>query len=140
MKSKKCFLLFIFVFSIKTITCETPIVLWHGMGMFFVFYNLKILINLFTYNFKVYIYLINKLIIVISNLLSYIGDTCCFPFSLGSVTKMLKLKLNNVYVKSLKIGHSLVDDYESGFFVHPNKQVYIILSFYLFIEILFKQN
>lgn len=29
----------------------------------------------------------------------------------------------SLYVKSLKIGESIVTDYESGFFVHPNKQV-----------------
>ncbi|KAJ6637666.1 Palmitoyl-protein thioesterase 1 [Pseudolycoriella hygida] len=52
------------------------------------------------------------------------GDTCCFPFSLGTVTKMLKSKLGeSLYVKSLKIGESIITDYESGFFVHPNKQV-----------------
>lgn len=52
------------------------------------------------------------------------GDTCCFPFSLGSVTKMIKSKVGeSLYVKSLKIGESIITDYESGFFVHPNKQV-----------------
>lgn len=51
------------------------------------------------------------------------GDTCCFPFSLGSIKKLLQEKIENVYVKSLKIGGCLVEDYESGFFVHPNKQV-----------------
>lgn len=51
------------------------------------------------------------------------GDTCCFPFSLGSIGKMLRKGIPNVYVKSLRIGSSLVHDYESGFFVHPNVQV-----------------
>ncbi|XP_037028830.1 palmitoyl-protein thioesterase 1 [Bradysia coprophila] len=52
------------------------------------------------------------------------GDTCCFPFSLGSVTKMLKSKIGeSLYVKSVRIGESIITDYESGFFVHPNKQV-----------------
>lgn len=52
------------------------------------------------------------------------GDTCCFPFSLGSVTKMLKSKISDsLYVKSIRIGESIITDYESGFFVHPNKQV-----------------
>lgn len=37
---------------------------------------------------------------------------------------MIKSKIgDSLYVKSLKIGESIVTDYESGFFVHPNKQV-----------------
>uniref|UniRef100_A0A1A9X5G3 Palmitoyl-protein thioesterase 1 n=1 Tax=Glossina brevipalpis TaxID=37001 RepID=A0A1A9X5G3_9MUSC len=51
------------------------------------------------------------------------GDTCCFAFSLGSITKLLEAELNNTYVKSLEIGGNIVMDYESGFFIHPNKQV-----------------
>ena len=56
-------------------------------------------------------------------LIFLLGDSCCFPFSLGSVKKFLKKELDNVYVKSIKIGNSVVEDYESGFFIHPNKQV-----------------
>ncbi|KAM7347794.1 palmitoyl-protein thioesterase 1 [Cochliomyia hominivorax] len=51
------------------------------------------------------------------------GDTCCFPFSLGSIKKLLQAELNNTYVKSLQIGSNLVMDYESGFFIHPNTQI-----------------
>ncbi|KAM7348838.1 palmitoyl-protein thioesterase 1-like [Cochliomyia hominivorax] len=51
------------------------------------------------------------------------GDTCCFPFSLGSIKKILQAELNNTYVKSLRIGSNLVMDYESGFFIHPNTQI-----------------
>ncbi|XP_037805846.1 palmitoyl-protein thioesterase 1 [Lucilia sericata] len=51
------------------------------------------------------------------------GDTCCFPFSLGSIKKLLQSELNNIYVKSLQIGENVVMDYESGFFIHPNTQV-----------------
>lgn len=37
---------------------------------------------------------------------------------------MLRTKLPNVYVRSLRLGAgSLVADYESGFFLHPNAQV-----------------
>lgn len=55
--------------------------------------------------------------------LSTPGDSCCFPFSLGSVKKMLQKKIPGVYVKSLELGGNLVSDYESGFFMHPNEQV-----------------
>jgi len=52
------------------------------------------------------------------------GDSCCFPFSLGSLKKLIEKSLNNtVYVKSLEIGGSLVRDYESGYFIHPTKQI-----------------
>ncbi|TMW51221.1 hypothetical protein DOY81_003698 [Sarcophaga bullata] len=51
------------------------------------------------------------------------GDTCCFPFSLGSIKKLLEAELNNTHVKSIKIGDNIVMDYESGFFIHPDTQV-----------------
>lgn len=52
------------------------------------------------------------------------GDTCCFSFSLGSFRDFLRDVLGpNTYIKSIRIGDNLVEDYESGYFVHPNKQV-----------------
>lgn len=51
------------------------------------------------------------------------GDTCCFPFSLGSIKKLIEEHTNGTYVRSLQIGANIVLDYESGFFIHPNKQV-----------------
>lgn len=51
------------------------------------------------------------------------GDSCCFPFSLGSFKGFLEKQLPGVYVKSLRIGGSLMRDYESGFFIHPDIQV-----------------
>ncbi|EDV91696.1 palmitoyl-protein thioesterase 1 [Drosophila grimshawi] len=51
------------------------------------------------------------------------GDTCCFPFSLGSIKKLIMEQTNVSYVRSLEIGANIVLDYESGFFIHPNKQV-----------------
>ncbi|KAL9692835.1 hypothetical protein quinque_012120 [Culex quinquefasciatus] len=50
------------------------------------------------------------------------GDTCCFPFSLGGFKKFLEAELG-VYVKSLEIGNSIVTDYKSGYLIHPNRQV-----------------
>lgn len=52
-----------------------------------------------------------------------VGDTCCFPFSLGSIKKLLEAELNNTHVKSIQIGDNIVMDYESGFFIHPDTQV-----------------
>ncbi|XP_022211754.1 palmitoyl-protein thioesterase 1 [Drosophila obscura] len=51
------------------------------------------------------------------------GDTCCLPFSLGSIKKLIEEHTNGTYVRSLKIGANVVLDYESGFFIHPNEQV-----------------
>lgn len=51
------------------------------------------------------------------------GDTCCLPFSLGSIRKLIEEHTNGTYVRSLKIGSNAVLDYESGFFIHPNKQI-----------------
>uniref|UniRef100_A0A7G3AUY4 Palmitoyl-protein thioesterase 1 n=1 Tax=Lutzomyia longipalpis TaxID=7200 RepID=A0A7G3AUY4_LUTLO len=51
------------------------------------------------------------------------GDSCCFPFSLGSIKKLIEQQIPGIHVVSLKIGKSLIEDYESGFFVHPDKQI-----------------
>ncbi|XP_058811590.1 palmitoyl-protein thioesterase 1 [Topomyia yanbarensis] len=50
------------------------------------------------------------------------GDTCCFPFSLGGFKTFLESDLG-VYVKSIEIGNSIVTDYKSGYLIHPNTQV-----------------
>uniref|UniRef100_A0A336MSF6 Palmitoyl-protein thioesterase 1 n=1 Tax=Culicoides sonorensis TaxID=179676 RepID=A0A336MSF6_CULSO len=56
------------------------------------------------------------------------GDSCCFPFSLGGFKKQLEAEIPGVYVHSLKIGGNLVTDYESGYFIHPNKQIEEVCS------------
>lgn len=105
------FLLVNVVWSADEFT-STPVVLWHGMGQFFNVQFLSIF-NLFPlFTFKS---LLNSLIT---------GDSCCFPFSMGMIKKLIESNLNNtVYVKSLEIGGSLVRDYESSYFIHPQKQV-----------------
>lgn len=55
-----------------------------------------------------------------------LGDTCCFPFSLGGFKKFLEAELG-VYIKSVEIGNSIVTDYKSGYLIHPNKQVGIYM-------------
>ncbi|XP_055709528.1 palmitoyl-protein thioesterase 1 [Phlebotomus papatasi] len=57
------------------------------------------------------------------------GDSCCFPFSLGSIKKLIEEEVPGISVISLKIGKSLIADYESGFFVHPDKQVKEVCEF-----------
>lgn len=57
-------------------------------------------------------------------LIIFAGDTCCFSFSLGSFKKFLSQTLgSNSYVNSIRIGNNLVDDFRSGYFVHPNTQI-----------------
>ncbi|GAB6029248.1 Palmitoyl-protein thioesterase 1 [Chamberlinius hualienensis] len=51
------------------------------------------------------------------------GDTCCNPISLGSVKKLLEEVIPEVIVKSLRIGSSFWEDFESGFFVNVNDQI-----------------
>ncbi|XP_022122260.2 palmitoyl-protein thioesterase 1 [Pieris rapae] len=51
------------------------------------------------------------------------GDTCCFSFSLGSFKAFLEDQIPGVYVKSLMIGDSIIEDMENGYFMYPNKQV-----------------
>ncbi|XP_058119262.1 palmitoyl-protein thioesterase 1 [Anopheles ziemanni] len=55
------------------------------------------------------------------------GDTCCFPFSLGGVKKFLETELG-VYVKSIEIGNSIVEDFKSGYLIHPNQQVEMVCA------------
>lgn len=52
-----------------------------------------------------------------------LGDTCCFPFSIGSIRKKLEATLPGVHVVSLKMGKTIVDDMENGYFMHPDKQI-----------------
>lgn len=55
------------------------------------------------------------------------GDTCCFPFSLGGVKKFLESEIG-VYVKSIEIGNSITEDFKSGYLMHPNQQVEMVCS------------
>lgn len=51
------------------------------------------------------------------------GDVCCNPISLGRIKSIIEETFPGVYVKSLKIGSSIIEDMESGFFKNVNKQV-----------------
>lgn len=67
---------------------------------------------------------LHRQIIIDFYLSLFTGDTCCFSFSLGSFRDFLIDILGpNAYVKSIRIGNNVVEDYESGYFVHPDKQV-----------------
>ncbi|XP_030073820.1 palmitoyl-protein thioesterase 1 isoform X1 [Microcaecilia unicolor] len=51
------------------------------------------------------------------------GDTCCNPFSMGAIKKMVERKIPGIYVLSLEIGNSLTEDMENSFFLNSNRQV-----------------
>ncbi|XP_021193288.2 palmitoyl-protein thioesterase 1 [Helicoverpa armigera] len=51
------------------------------------------------------------------------GDTCCLSFSLGGIKVFLEKNIPGVYVNSLKVGNSSIEDLENGYFMNPNKQV-----------------
>ncbi|XP_078717026.1 palmitoyl-protein thioesterase 1 [Lampetra fluviatilis] len=54
------------------------------------------------------------------------GDSCCNPLSLGSFKKMIEEKIPNIYVLSLKIGDSVLQDVTNGFFMNVNDQVDLV--------------
>lgn len=51
------------------------------------------------------------------------GDTCCNPLSLGGLINLIEKSLPDIYVKSLKIGGSFIEEVENGYFMNANLQV-----------------
>jgi len=51
------------------------------------------------------------------------GDTCCMPFSLGHVKKILEQEIPGVYVNSLQLGETTTEDFKSGYFADVNSEV-----------------
>lgn len=51
------------------------------------------------------------------------GDNCCNPLSMGSIKKMVEREVPGIYVISLMIGKSVIQDTENGFFMDVNEQV-----------------
>lgn len=51
------------------------------------------------------------------------GDTCCTAFSLGIFKFFLEKQIPGVYVHSLRIGNSTIEDLENSYFMYSNKQV-----------------
>jgi palmitoyl-protein thioesterase len=54
------------------------------------------------------------------------GDSCCNPLSMGSIKKLIEQHIPGVYVRSLEIGNSVLEDTENGFFMNANKQVSMV--------------
>ncbi|KAL1256099.1 hypothetical protein QQF64_014160 [Cirrhinus molitorella] len=51
------------------------------------------------------------------------GDSCCNPLSMGAMKKMVEEEVPGIYVLSLMIGKSVIQDTENGFFMDVNAQV-----------------
>jgi len=51
------------------------------------------------------------------------GDSCCAPWSMGYVKKLLEKHIPGIYVRSLMLGESVYQDTEHGFFEDVNEQV-----------------
>jgi len=51
------------------------------------------------------------------------GDSCCSPLSMGSITRMVKGLVPGVYVRSLEIGNGIVSDTLNGFFMPIADQI-----------------
>nr|KAF6507361.1 palmitoyl-protein thioesterase 1 [Rousettus aegyptiacus] len=51
------------------------------------------------------------------------GDSCCNPLSMGAIKKMVEMKIPGIYVLSLEIGKTLIEDMENSFFLNVNSQV-----------------
>lgn len=54
------------------------------------------------------------------------GDTCCNPLSMGYVKRIFEHHIPGVYVRSLRIGNSFVEDTRNGFFLDVNTQVEMV--------------
>lgn len=56
------------------------------------------------------------------------GDSCCNPLSMGAIKKMVEKEVPGIYVLSLMIGSSVVQDTENGFFMDVNAQVSFVCN------------
>jgi palmitoyl-protein thioesterase len=51
------------------------------------------------------------------------GDTCCYPFSMGKIKKLLEANLPGVYVYSIEVGDNIEDDAFNSYFKNVNEQI-----------------
>lgn len=51
------------------------------------------------------------------------GDTCCYPFSMGRIKKLIESEVPGIYVNSIEIGDSIEADEFNSFFKNVNEQV-----------------
>jgi palmitoyl-protein thioesterase len=51
------------------------------------------------------------------------GDTCCNPFSMGHIKRLIEKTVPGIYVLSLMIGADIGLDFKNGFFMNVNQQI-----------------
>jgi palmitoyl-protein thioesterase len=51
------------------------------------------------------------------------GDTCCNPFSLGAIQKLIEQQIPGVYVHSIQVGNNSLEDQMNGFFMPIPEQI-----------------
>ncbi|XP_077193704.1 palmitoyl-protein thioesterase 1 [Paroedura picta] len=56
------------------------------------------------------------------------GDSCCNPESMGYIKKIVEEKIPGIYVLSLQIGDSVIEDVENSFLMNVNDQVKLVCS------------
>jgi len=51
------------------------------------------------------------------------GDSCCNPLSMGSIMRMIRRQIPDIYIHSLEIGNGIVSDTLNGFFMPIPEQI-----------------
>jgi len=51
------------------------------------------------------------------------GDTCCYPFSMGKLKDLIEAHLPGIYVYSIEVGDSIEADELNGYFMNVNEQI-----------------
>eukprot|EP01099_Mayorella_cantabrigiensis_P004630 TRINITY_DN351_c0_g1_i2.p1 TRINITY_DN351_c0_g1~~TRINITY_DN351_c0_g1_i2.p1 ORF type:complete len:307 (-),score=82.82 TRINITY_DN351_c0_g1_i2:36-836(-) len=51
------------------------------------------------------------------------GDTCCYPFSMGRIKRLIEEQLPGIYVYSVMVGDSVEEDERAGFIGNVNDQL-----------------
>lgn len=98
--------IFIQFFLLISAADQTPLVIWHGMGMRCSILRLIFLNFIFEISF-----------------FDIKGDSCCNPLSMGSIMRMIRRQIPDIYIHSLEIGNGIVSDTLNGFFMPIPEQV-----------------
>ena len=80
-------------------TPPKPVVMWHGMGMTFIF----------SFNSSCVAVVLFSPLFYFCNFVLVTGDFCCNPLSLGRIKTIIEESVPGIYVNSLKIGSSVVE-------------------------------
>jgi len=51
------------------------------------------------------------------------GDTCCYPFSMGAIKNLIEKNLPGIYVYSIEVGNSIEEDEYNSYFMNVNDQL-----------------